>query len=131
MTRSVARALSHHRLKWVVLVVWVGILAFGVIFGSRISDASNNEASSWLPGDAESTEALEALGTFQPPDALTALVVYERSGGISASDTQAAASDAEEFAGLEGVTGEVQGPFPSDDGEALQTVVTFDEYRRD
>jgi len=109
-----------------VLVVWVGILAFGVIFGSRISDASNNEASSWLPGDAESTEALEALGTFQPPDALTALVVYERSGGISASDTQAAASDAEEFAGLEGVTGEVQGPFPSDDGEALQTVVTFD-----
>ena len=126
MPRTFARALSHHRLKWVVLVVWIGILVFGFAFGSKLTEAQNNETASWLPGDAESTEALNAMEAFQSPDALTALIVYERSGGITDEDEAAAASDAKEFAGFDGVVGKAQGPFLSDDGEALQTLVTFD-----
>ena len=126
MPRTFARALSHHRIKWVVLVVWIGIFMFGGFYGAKLTEAQNNETASWLPGDAESTEALNALEAFQSPDALTALIVYERAGGTTPADMQAATADAKEFSEFEGVTGKAQGPFPSDDGEALQTIVTFD-----
>jgi RND superfamily putative drug exporter len=126
MSRTIARTLSSHRAKWVVLAVWIGLLVFGGMFGSKLTQAQNNETASWLPSDAESTQALEALEEFQSPDALTAVIVYERAGGITPADMQAAATDAEEFGSFDGVTGKPLGPFPSEDGEALQTIVTFD-----
>jgi RND superfamily putative drug exporter len=127
MPRTLARTISHHRIKWLVLVVWILLfIGIGGMFGSKLLDAQNNEIASWLPGDAESTKALEELETFQPADAIPGLIVYERDGGITAADQQAAAEDAKAFADLEGVSGEVQGPQPSEDGEALRTTVTFD-----
>ena len=126
MPRTFARALSHRRLKWVVLVVWIGIFMFGGFYGSKLLDAQNNEAASWLPGDAESTEALEELETFQPADAIPGLVVYERAGGLTEADQAAAAEDATAFAELEGLSGKVQGPQLSEDGEAMRTSLTFD-----
>ena len=90
--------------------------------------------SSWLPGDAESTKAIEAQTAFMSPDTLPAVVVYERTGGLTEADIAEATEDAESFRALDGTTagpddlpvkldGEVQGPIPSEDGEALQIYV--------
>ncbi len=125
MHRKIAGKLTGRVTKWLVLVAW--ILAVGVAggFASKLTDVQNNEASSWLPGTAESTKALDRLAPFQDPDAIPTLVVYERAAGLSQADMAAAKADVAEFAGMDGVEGEVQGPQPSEDGRVMQTLVTF------
>ena len=95
------------------------------MFGSKLADVQNNEAASWLPATAESTRALEKLAPFQDPNAIPTLVVYEKTSGLTPEDLAAAKAQATEIQQLDGVEGEVLGPFPSADGEALQTAVTF------
>jgi putative drug exporter of the RND superfamily len=125
MHRQIAGKLTGRVTKWLVLVAW--ILAVGVAggFASKLTDVQNNEASSWLPATAESTRALDRLAPFQDPNAIPTLVVYERAAGLSQADIAAAKADAAEFANVDGVEGEVQGPQPSEDGRVMQTLVTF------
>ena len=52
-----------------------------------------------------------------------AIVVYERTSGITEADKAVAAQDAQTFASLDLVEGDVIGPIPSDDGQALQMIV--------
>ena len=125
MHATFAGRLTGRTTKWMVLVFW--LIAFGVggTFGSKLMDVQNNEASSWLPASAESTRALERLTPFYDPDTIPTVVAYEKKGGLSPEDIAAAKAQAQEFASLKGVQGEVVGPFPSKDGEAMQTLVNF------
>ncbi len=125
MHRHVAGALTGRVTKWVVLGVW--ILAFVGLggFAGKLTEVQNNEASSWLPATAESTRGFEKLEPFQDPNSIPTVVVYERKGGLTQADLAAAADDAKALAKLDGVDGPVAGPFPSKDGEALQTIVNF------
>ena len=111
--------------KWVVLGLWLVVSAVSSMYAAQLVDEQNNEASSWLPDSAESTRALEKISTFEDIDSIPTVVVYSKSSGLSQEDVAAAAEDARKFATLDGVEGEVQGPFRSKDGEAMQTVVTF------
>ena len=53
-----------------------------------------------------------------------AVVVYDRSAGLTAADKAKAAADAKRFAGVAGVVqGQVTGPFVSRDGKAIETIV--------
>ena len=45
-------------------------------FAGKLTEVQNNEASSWLPGNAESTKALDKLAPFQDPNAIPTTVVY-------------------------------------------------------
>ncbi len=136
MHRSVANAVCGPVTKWLVVVFWITAVIVMYGFASKISEIENNEASSWLPGDAESTQALEAQLAFLSPDTLPAIVVYERSGGLTPADQDKVAADATTFAELEGteledgtlvtIDGEVTGPIPSPDGEAAQVIVPMD-----
>lgn len=125
MHATFAGKLTGRVTKWVVLVFW--LIAFGVggAFSAKLIDVQNNEASSWLPQSAESTQALEKLTPFYDPNAIPTVVAYERGSGLTPEDLAAAKEHAEEFATLDGVEGEVVGPMPSEDGQAMQTVVTF------
>ncbi|SFF82642.1 MMPL family transporter [Blastococcus tunisiensis] len=124
MGRSFASRVSHPRLKWVVLVLWLVLAALAAPLAAGLTDQQENEISSWLPGDAESTLALEqqvALGS--DPDVVPAVVVYERADGLTAADLDAVAQDAAAFSRMDGLDGEVVGPIPSEDGQAAQLVV--------
>ena len=125
MHRQIAGSLTGRATKWMVLLAWLVIVGVSSGFAAKLTDVQNNEASSWLPASAESTRALERMGPFQDPNAIPTLVVYERDGGLTEADTAAATEDAAEFATLDGVEGDVLGPMPSEDGEAMQTLVTF------
>lgn len=126
MHRQIAGRLTGPVTKWLVLVFWIAALVTAGAFASKLSDVQNNETSSWLPSSAESTKALDKLAAFQDPNAIPTVVAYERNSGLTDADMAAAAEDAQQLAQLDGVTGEVLGPFPSPDGQAMQTVVTFD-----
>ena len=122
MHRQVAGVLTSSRTKWIALVFWIAVVAAAGPLASKLSTAEDNNQSAWLPSSAESTQALNELETFRSGDQAPAVVVYERPGGITADDTALATADAAAFAELEHV-GDVQGPFPSDDGQALSVLV--------
>ena len=66
----------------------------------------NNEASSWLPESAESTQVLEELSETVDPNDIPTLVVYHRDGGLTEDDLAAIEADGPEIAELDGVTDE-------------------------
>lgn len=120
---KVAGWITHRYVKFVVIAFWLGALALLGPLAGRLTAAQDNEAASWLPKDAESTRVIEAAEAFVPPDTAPAVVVLERRGGITAADEAAVAADVEAWAGIEHLAGEIVGPVPSADGEALQVVV--------
>ncbi|WP_426246902.1 MMPL family transporter [Nocardioides sp. LHG3406-4] len=141
MHRQIAGRLTGRVTKWIVLAFWIIAMVVASGFAAKLTDVQNNEASSWLPGSAESTRALEKLGPFQDPNAIPTLVVYEREGGLTDADLAAIEEQATEFAGIEGIAEAVEGRTPpvvspataeqlgftavSEDGEVAQTQLTF------
>src|SRR6266542_1031605 len=110
--------------KWAVLVFWIAVFVVAGPLSGKLNSAQKNDASSWLPKNAESTQVVDLAKRFTPSDVFPALVVYERSGGpVTAADRAKVAADMQRFAGVQDVTGKVLGPIPSRDGQALQVVV--------
>jgi RND superfamily putative drug exporter len=107
----------------VVLAFWIAVVAVAGPLAGKLNGAQKNDASAWLPKDAESTRVIELARRFTPSDTLPAVVVYERTGAITPADQARAAADAKRFAGLDHVSGKVVGPVPSGDGQALQVIV--------
>ncbi|MFF0413789.1 MMPL family transporter [Kitasatospora sp. NPDC004745] len=112
--------------KWVVLGLWLVLLIATGPLAGKLMGAEDNQASSWLPGDAESTQVLTEQRAFQPVDTAQAVVVYQRPGGITPADRAEAARDATAFASAPHVVGPVVGPVVSADGQAMQTIVPVD-----
>jgi RND superfamily putative drug exporter len=80
---------AGRRSKWVVFALWfVGIfLAAGVAdLPGKFEEAENNEATSYLPGDAESTAALNATEELQNGEIAPAVVVFRRESGLTPGD---------------------------------------------
>ncbi len=125
MHRQIAGSLTGRVTKWIVLLFWVLVMGVSSVYAQKLIDVQNNETSSWLPESAESTQVLEALEPFQDPNLIPTVVVYEREDGLTPEDQQAAADHVAEIQELDGVDGEVIGPVPSDDGQAMQTLVNF------
>ena len=143
MTRRLADAVCGPRAKWIVLAIWLAVTAtLGVGLGSQLPDEESNEASSWLPDDAESTAALDQIEAFQSEYTFPTTIVYERSGGLTGADLAAIRADVEEFTTYDGRTladiagadvaegdtevtldGPIRGPIRSSDGEAAQVQV--------
>ncbi|MGH9260184.1 MAG: MMPL family transporter [Acidimicrobiales bacterium] len=111
--------------KWFVLAFWIVVFAVAqMFFASKLNSAQQNDASSWLPHNAESTQVVDLAKKFTPSDVFPVLVVYERSGGqVTAADRAKVTADVQRFAGVQDVTGKITGPIPSQDGRALQVVV--------
>ncbi|MFF2660142.1 MMPL family transporter [Kitasatospora sp. NPDC058032] len=125
-TRKLAELPCGRRGKWVVLALWLVLLVVAGPLAGKLAGAEDNQASSWLPSNAESTRVLDEQRAFQPVDTAQAVVVYVRESGITLADRAEAARDAEAFASAPHVLGPVQGPVESADGQALQTIVPID-----
>ncbi|WP_299922473.1 MMPL family transporter [uncultured Nocardioides sp.] len=106
MHRQIAGTLTGRVTKWVVLAVAVVITGFMGMFSTQLADVQNNEASSWLPESAESTQVLEELSQSVDPNDIPTLVVYHRDGGLTDEDLAQMEADGPEIAELDGVTAE-------------------------
>src|SRR6188472_682287 len=72
--------------KWIVLIVVVLVFLGLASQAGKLEGAQKNESSSWLPADAESVKALDAVKKFPGGELAPAVVVYERRGGLTAAD---------------------------------------------
>jgi RND superfamily putative drug exporter len=125
MHRQFAGKLTSPVTKWVVAVLWILIAAGGATFGSKLSQVTDDQASSWVPSSAESTRALNKLDVFQSPNDIPTVLVYYRSGGLTSQDRAAIKAQLPDIQAMDGVTGQVAGPIVSKDGAVAQTAVTF------
>ncbi len=122
--RALVRLPGGRRTKWAVLVFWLIVAAVAGSLSGKLTGAEKNDAQSWLPAKAESTQVLRLQSTFESPNVFPAVVVYSRPGALTAADRQQAMRDVALFAGVHGVVRhQVAGPFFASDGRAAQTVV--------
>ncbi|GAA0495449.1 putative membrane protein ActII-3 [Paractinoplanes deccanensis] len=117
------RFICGRRSKWIVLGLWIVILVLTAPLAGQLSSVEKNDNSAWLPGGAESTQVIELSRTFQPDDIAPAIVIYERPGGVTPADLAKAQADAAEMKSVPGVTGEIVGPIPSEDKQAIELIV--------
>src|SRR6201995_4250512 len=122
--KSVIGIPAGRRTKWLVLVFWVVVVALAGPLSGKLTGAEKNDAQSWLPSAAESTQALALRSKVVSPNVFPAVVVYDRPAGVTAADKAKATADAKRFAGVAGVVqGQIAGPFVSRDGKAIETIV--------
>jgi putative drug exporter of the RND superfamily len=80
---------AGRRAKWIVFAVWF-LAIFGAVgmaeLPTKFEEAENNEATSYLPGDAESTKALDATETLQNGEIASAVIVYRNDSGLTAAN---------------------------------------------
>jgi putative drug exporter of the RND superfamily len=141
MHRQIAGKLTGPVTKWIV-VAFALLLAAGMgFFSSQLTSVQENEASSWLPASAESTQVLEELSSTVNPNDIPTLVVYSRSSGLTEADFAAMDDQAREIGEIDGVTdqgvlspnaakalaaqGQQVPPLVSDDGEVAYLYLTF------
>jgi RND superfamily putative drug exporter len=79
---------AGRRSKFVVLVLAIAFFGGLAGFAGRFEGVQKNESSSFLPGDAESVRALEAVEQLPGGELAPAVVVFEREGGLTAADRQ-------------------------------------------
>jgi len=122
--RGLAEIPAGSRTRWLVMGFWVVVLVLAFPLSTKLTGAEKNDAKSWLPANAASTKVLDVQARFQSPNIFPAIVVYERTSGLTAADRAKAAADARSFARLPGVgPGQVAGPIVAADGRAMETIL--------
>ncbi|MDH6520451.1 RND superfamily putative drug exporter [Streptomyces sp. SAI-135] len=131
--RGIAHFVCGRRAKWVVLALWLVVLFLTAPLASKLTDAQDNDAASWLPGSAESTQVLQISEDFRP-EQIPAVVVYARESGLTPQERATIAEDVAEIKKLtaHGIRGaETRGPVydRQNDPRAAQVLVpiTMDE----
>ena len=94
MSALLARA-AQPRTRVIVIGLWLVAIfvCFAFNLPGKFSDAERNESSSYLPGDAESTRALEATKRLTRGEQAAVVIVYRREGGLTAADRAKVARD--------------------------------------
>ena len=92
---SVFAVVAGRGTKWIVALIWIAIVggAIGTNLVGKFSDAEKNESTSFLPGDAESTKALEVTKKLEGGELAPMVVVYHRDGGLTGADRDVIARD--------------------------------------
>ncbi len=104
MSRSSFTFPAGRRAKWVVFGIWfvaIFIAAGPANLPGKFEDAESNEATSYLPGSAESTKALAATESLQNGEIAPAVIIYRRESGLTAADFGTIEENVDEMAGGE------------------------------
>ena len=119
---------AGRRSKWIVFAIWfaaIFIAAGPANLPGKFEDAESNEATSYLPGEAESTKALDATEALQKGEIAPAVIVYRREAGLTPADFRTIEADAgemteERFQGViaDGETAASGGKQPGADADA-------------
>ncbi|MXQ61914.1 MMPL family transporter [Streptomyces sp. XHT-2] len=121
LLQRIARAPGGRRGKWAVLAAWLIVaVALGPLAG-KLGDVEDTSSNAFLPHGAESARVNTELEKFRTDTVMPVVVVYTGAGAEEAADADLAALDRFTAEGQR-----IAGPVPSDDGEALMTVVPLD-----
>ncbi|HEX3172630.1 MAG TPA: MMPL family transporter [Solirubrobacterales bacterium] len=124
---------AGRRAKWIVFAIWfvaIFVAAGPANLPGKFEDAESNEATSYLPGDAESTKALDATESLQKGEIAPAVIIFRNESGLTAADQRTIVEDVgqmtkERFPGVipDGETAAAGGK-QTQDTEAAATATT-------
>jgi RND superfamily putative drug exporter len=122
---------AGRRARYLVLVLWVAALALaGPLIGRLESVQSTDPLAALAPG-AESTQVAEIIRTLPGGDQAPAVIVYERTSGLTPADLERIADDAAALGTTDVAVGEITGPVPSEDGQAAILAVPLSSTNPD
>jgi RND superfamily putative drug exporter len=79
--------ITQRRWAWIGVVVWVALLGIASPLAQKLSNVEDNQAVNYLPGNAQSTKAFQALQAFPSASNATAIAVWvSRSGPLTNAD---------------------------------------------
>lgn len=119
--RGFRRALAWpagRRARFVVLALWVLVLALAGPLAGRLEKVQTSDPIAALAPAAESTTVAELVRTLPGADAVPAVIVYERTTGLTAADKARLEADAKALTANGVGIGPVTGPVVSEDGQA-------------
>jgi len=122
-TRRIAGFPCGRWTKWLVVVFWAAVFFVAGPLSGKLNSAQKNDASAWLPKNAESTQVVDLAKRFVPSDTFPAVLVYERNSPMTPADQVKVTGDIRRLAGVKSINGKVIGPIPARDGHALQVIV--------
>ncbi|MEV6170377.1 MMPL family transporter [Streptomyces sp. NPDC051954] len=111
---------------WLVLGLWIAVLAIASPFASKLGDVQRDRAVDYLPASADSTQVAKIQERLPGGEATEMVVVYHRDGGLTAADKATAADQIEAIAGAHTLTGD-PAAVPSRDGTTLMYPVASTE----
>ncbi|WLW55104.1 MMPL family transporter [Streptomyces sp. YU58] len=113
-------------MPWLVLGLWIAVLAIASPFASKLSDVQRDRAVDYLPASADSTQVAKIEERLPGGEATQLVVVYHRDGGLTAADRATAAEQIGRIAGEHRLTAEPRG-VPAKDGTTLMYPVASTE----
>ena len=114
--------------KFFVLAIALVVVASVGPLAGKFEEVQENETTSFLPGDAESVKAIEAIEQFEDGEVAPAVTVIARDGGLAPADRRAARELVQSLkADPPPLTKGTQRPVPSEDGEALLVITEVED----
>lgn len=120
-TRTRRRAIP-----WLLLALWIGVLAVASPFASKLADVQHNRVTDYLPANADSTRVAKIQDRLPGGETTELVLVYHRDGGLTAADRATAGKQIAAIAGQHTLTGTPRG-IPAKDGTTLMYPVTSNE----
>ncbi|WP_322768670.1 MMPL family transporter [Frankia sp. Cr1] len=114
---KIAAKPARPRLTWVTLLLWIIIAVVATPLAGRLTGAQTNDASAFLPTDAESTRVLTAEKLLPGGDAVPAIVVLARDPELTPADRATAETLSHELQRFSVIP--IGAPVPSPRGNAL------------
>lgn len=122
-------------MPWLVLGLWVVLLAVVAPFAAKLADVQQDKAVDYLPTSADSTQVAKIQDRLPGGESTELVLVYHRDGGLTAADRGTAAGQVAEIAREHRLGAEPRG-VPSEDGTTLMYPIAStepgtDEKKRD
>ncbi|MYS54693.1 MMPL family transporter [Streptomyces sp. SID6013] len=111
---------------WLVLGLWIAVLAIASPFAAKLGDVQRDRAVDYLPASADSTQVAKIQERLPGGEVTEMVLVYHRDGGLTAADKKTAAGQVAEIASAHELTGRPVG-IPSKDGTTLMYPVVSTE----
>lgn len=106
-----------------LIIGWLVVAGIGGPYFGKVSEVAVNDQAAYLPSSAESTRVNDLRSAFTESDAVPAIVLLVREGGLTDADDDFAARLVSDLGSADGVDGDVSPPIPSDDGSAVEIFV--------
>ncbi|MHA6667600.1 MMPL family transporter [Homoserinimonas sp. A447] len=111
----------------VLALAWFAMAGVGGSSFSEVNEVADNDQAQHLPSSAEATEVQELQAEFRDSDAVPAVLVYQRSTGLTDADKRRIERQAEDLGTMHGVLSDgVSPPIFSEDGQAAELFVPID-----
>ena len=109
----------------IVTLVWLLVVGPLGQYAGKLAEVQENDTAAFLPADAESTLVLKAISSLIAEDETPAVIVWEIDGDPGAAFATVGEQIAE-ISTIESIKpNSIVGPIPSEDGQAIQAVMTI------